>query len=455
MSPRYERLLLALVLLGAWVLRVSPFFRSTGVLGWCVDYDEGVYLSAAHALTQGQVPWRDFAFLHPPGILYFFAPFSFFDPRLAWSLARWVMALVGVGNVALVYLLVRTKGPFAAGLLGAVLYATWPEAVVAERGAFIEPVLNFACLSLMLGVAKAWAPARLGALMALALSLKSWAVFWVCGALVGCGKARARQLGWAALLLTVVVGSLALLAPAEAWHQLFATHLRRPPDGDLELWVRLREMFIARSPLPVLILLVSLPSLWRAREAPVVRALVTAFVLVVAAFLKAPAFWNQYDAHLAAVLAPLAALGFAGWQARFDARVATGLALLVAIPGTVNLVQRRHEGGSSARPDVVALARLAPSARVCALEATEVLLRGRWPSPPFDSYGQQLADAARSGRSESAGAAMGDPHAQQRLVSQLCSCDVFVPTTRDASQLTTASQELLRACRPLAPPEVH
>src|SRR2546423_3884787 len=43
----------------------------------------------------------------------------------------------------------RAAGP-AAGLVAAAFYATYPDAVIVERGPYLEPVLNLACLAMAL-----------------------------------------------------------------------------------------------------------------------------------------------------------------------------------------------------------------------------------------------------------------------------------------------------------------
>ena len=43
------------------------------------NYDDGVYYSAATALVHGQLPYRDFLLLQPPGIAVLLAPFARWD----------------------------------------------------------------------------------------------------------------------------------------------------------------------------------------------------------------------------------------------------------------------------------------------------------------------------------------------------------------------------------------
>ena len=64
-------MLLATVL--ALAVRLFTLTRP-GFLTGVSEYDDGVYLGAAIRLTQGAVPYRDFAFVQPPGILLLMTP---------------------------------------------------------------------------------------------------------------------------------------------------------------------------------------------------------------------------------------------------------------------------------------------------------------------------------------------------------------------------------------------
>ncbi|HZI02713.1 MAG TPA: hypothetical protein VEZ71_01760, partial [Archangium sp.] len=143
---------LAVMAVGAWVLRVLPFFNRHGAFGYPVDYDEGVYFTASALLFQGVLPYRDFIFVHPPGSLLLWSPAaalaSGWDAATCFVLARWLAAGVGALNVFLVgRLALRAWGP-GAGVVAALVYATYPELVGVERGPFLEPVLNLACLAM-------------------------------------------------------------------------------------------------------------------------------------------------------------------------------------------------------------------------------------------------------------------------------------------------------------------
>ncbi|HEV3069151.1 MAG TPA: hypothetical protein VGY50_14955, partial [Streptosporangiaceae bacterium] len=45
-----------------------------GYLTGVTEYDDGVYLGGAIRLLQGSLPYHDFAFVQPPGILLLMAP---------------------------------------------------------------------------------------------------------------------------------------------------------------------------------------------------------------------------------------------------------------------------------------------------------------------------------------------------------------------------------------------
>src|SRR5689334_23976403 len=150
-SARAANAGIVLLALAALALRLVPLLRAGGPLGMSVDYDEGVYFSASALLFRGVLPYRDFVFVHPPGLLYALGLTSSLSGLLgvtkAFAASRVVASLSGAVNVALVGKLAqRWAGP-AAGLLAAALYATYPEVVVVERGPYLEPVLNLACLA--------------------------------------------------------------------------------------------------------------------------------------------------------------------------------------------------------------------------------------------------------------------------------------------------------------------
>jgi hypothetical protein len=67
---------LALVAAAAWMLRFLPFTVAGGVFGYPIDYAEGVYYTASALFFQGQWPYKDFVFVHPPGSVLLWWPAS-------------------------------------------------------------------------------------------------------------------------------------------------------------------------------------------------------------------------------------------------------------------------------------------------------------------------------------------------------------------------------------------
>jgi hypothetical protein len=453
---RAEVAVLAALAIAAWAVRVSAYFRNTGVLGWAVDFDEGVYLSASALLWKGVLPWRDFVFVHPPAVPVLLSFATAWDVTASRSLevARWGVSLLGAFDVFLAAMLVRRHAGFVGAGVTAGLLAVWPEVVACDRGVHLEPFLTAACL-LSMWKLDAERPRVLsaGLWLALGLLVKSWAVLWLAAWLVARGRRALPGVVVAVVLAGVVMLPLAALVP-DFFSQVVWFHLVRAPDGDESLLVRLREMFVARSVLPLGLLAVSAGALWRRRADPFFRQLLAVSLLLVVAFLGAAAFWSQYDAHLAFPVAMLCGVGVsARWQllpTRFM-HPAVGLvaALLVAIPGFIWVRDRRFDRDDR-QPGRVALIRAAPAGPMCAFEPHELVMADRWPATfvgtrtLVDSYGQMLLDSARGGaRYASATQAFSSEAAQTTIRQQLTGCPRWVVGWRGRWQLNAASQALL------------
>src|ERR1700730_9043870 len=67
MSPGGLAILIATVL--ALALRLFLVTRAGFLTSGTVEYDDGVYLGAALRLLHGALPYKDYAFLQPPGII--------------------------------------------------------------------------------------------------------------------------------------------------------------------------------------------------------------------------------------------------------------------------------------------------------------------------------------------------------------------------------------------------
>jgi alpha-1,2-mannosyltransferase len=125
----------------AWQLTLQ------GVLtGGVTQYDDGVYLGAAIRFVSGVLPYRDFVFVQPPGIVVLMSPVALLGraigSRDALVLARVVTAVVTGLNAGLVAWLVRGRGRVAMAIAGAAL-AAFPLAVTADHTLMLEPYLVF------------------------------------------------------------------------------------------------------------------------------------------------------------------------------------------------------------------------------------------------------------------------------------------------------------------------
>ncbi len=417
-SRGYQAALIAIAV-GAFALRVFPFFGPDGALGYRVDYDEGVYFSAASYLLQGVLPYRDFVFVHPPTLLFFVALTSAWTAKFlgvagAFGLARWIAALLGALNTYLVGRVVWRGGVPWAALLSAAFYATYSEVVQVERGAFLEPLLNLVCLLLVLSVTnkKVVLAAVLGGL---ALSIKLWAGIWVLGALwaIEGTRGRVRFLAIATATATVFVLPLALLSPAAFFTEVGLFHAWRPPDGTVARLERLTQIVSVRhlaSPLLALLAVVL-----RRRWDALAKVSVTAWGLTLLAFFASAAWWNQYNAHLIASEALVAGGLFALLAPRW--RVVLALFAAVSVSMSIAHTLRRSR---TTNDEYLALAR-SPlrDTRDCVFtfEPGLSLVASRLPpretGPLVDSYASQLLSALKDGQrfptSEAAFAASAAP----------------------------------------------
>jgi len=409
----------------ALLLRLSFLVGPGGPLAAPGDYDDGVYFSASALLVRGVLPYRDFVFVHPPGILLFYALTSWLrDPAHAFVAARLLAALVGAANALLAgAIALRAAGPLA-GIAAAALYAVYPDAVGVERSSFLEPVLNLACLSsAFVWLAPGERPRRpglAGVLAGAACAVKVLGGIWVVAALVSPPRERARAALGRFLLGGLIAGGVlvapfALPAPASFVEQVLTFQLTRPPDGAVERSARLPEIAAGGHLGATLLAAVALIAIGIAiaRRSPVTRVerfFATATVLTIAAFLASASFWAQYDSYLAAcecVLAGLGAAALVRWTPLPRSITAAALSLaLIALqwPSLRHLLAASR----TRAPEVVALAsemraHLAAADAPFVFDPTWALPAGRLPphgdgAPVIvDTYGSMLLSAVRGG----------------------------------------------------------
>jgi hypothetical protein len=131
------------------LLALVTYLWQLSVLGFLQFYDTGVYLAASIHFVSGIMPYRDFVFAQPPGIVLLMSPVAVFS-RIFGShdgltLARAVSAIVTALNVSLLAWLVRHRGRVAM-LIAGVGFALLPSAGFVSSGLRLEPY----CICLIL-----------------------------------------------------------------------------------------------------------------------------------------------------------------------------------------------------------------------------------------------------------------------------------------------------------------
>jgi len=168
----------------AVVIRLFTLTRP-GYLTGITEYDDGVYLGAALRMTEGAVPYKDFAFVQPPGILLLMTPVAVIAKLTttvkALALARLLTALASAACVPLAGNLVRYRGTVVTLVTCGVL-AVYPDDIATAHTLMLEPWMNLFCL---LGITAAFRrghltrPGRLvwaGLALGFAGTIKFWAI---------------------------------------------------------------------------------------------------------------------------------------------------------------------------------------------------------------------------------------------------------------------------------------
>jgi hypothetical protein len=206
----------------ALAIRLFTLLRS-GYLTGITEYDDGVYLGASLRLADGAVPYKDFAFLQPPGILLLMSPVALVAKLTttvkALALARVLTAMASAACVPLVGNLVRYRGTTVTVVTCGVL-AVYPGDIATAHTLMLEPWMNLFCL---LAINAAFRdghlarPGRLawaGAVLGFACAIKFWAAAPAAVLLVVCLTDRRDRLArLRAYLLALPTGFLLPVLP--------------------------------------------------------------------------------------------------------------------------------------------------------------------------------------------------------------------------------------------------
>jgi len=357
---------LAVILVGAFALRIAPDLYAGNLMG-ILEYDDGVHYAAGLALLHGQLPYRDFVLLHPPGVSLLMAPVAglgeLIGQSAAMAVARLGMVAVGLTNAALLARLLRPVSPLA-GLAAATVYAAYPGAIYAERTVLLEPLLNLACI-LAVGALVRGRDGRAGWLLGTAVTVKLFALVYPAAAILwlwsrGEPQRAGRLVAWATAAVGTIAVPFALIAPATFWHDVVMVQLRRPLSGATSSEVRLSDMLglssVLGHPASYSVVTTATVGLFLALFLLALRwddarIWALAAVGIVVGFVAASSYFPHYAGFLAPALGALTGLALDQVRRHRPRLLAaavfgTVLALVVAAGGTLR--------GLQAQPDVAA-----------------------------------------------------------------------------------------------------
>lgn len=326
--------LCAIVFAVALANRLLPVLRGGGLSG-VISYDDAVYYAGAVGLVHGQLPYRDFLFLHPPGILVALAPVAglgrWVGETSGWEVSRLAWMVTGSLTSVVILGILLPLGRLAAAIAGST-YAVFPGAVLVERTTFCEGLANL-CLAvaLLLVIREVVAEPRrpdlkhpaviaslvAGALLGFATTVKIWglvplAVVCVYAVIaLGLRRGLAVAVG-GALAITAVCLPFFLAAPAEMWRMVVLDQVGR--DQGAALMRRAAQIAtmgrITEGGAAVAVVVVVLVGLiacsvvaWRVRTHRVVVPLLAS---TVGLLLVSPIFFPHYLGNVAVPLALLA-----------------------------------------------------------------------------------------------------------------------------------------------------
>jgi alpha-1,2-mannosyltransferase len=229
----------------AFVVRWVLVGGAPGVRGYH-GYDDGVYFASSVALVHGQLPYRDFLFLHPPGITLALTPFAALTHILSDSdalvAARLAIMLAAAGSAALITRIAWRWG-MAAAATGGLLFAVSSAAAYADRLTLLEPL---GTLTLLGGVvlllragddgARAWWLWAGGAVLGLGVVVKIWDVVPVLVVIAWQVVVRGwptavRVASAAGVAVVVVLAPFAVLAGGTMFRYVVLDQLGRARDG--------------------------------------------------------------------------------------------------------------------------------------------------------------------------------------------------------------------------------
>jgi alpha-1,2-mannosyltransferase len=329
-----------------------------------------VHYSAAVHLLAGDLPYRDFVFVHPPGMVLLMLPFAWLgsitSDHTGIAVARLLFVLIGTANAAGVALLLRRFGRISM-LAGGGLYAVWTAGTIAERSAMLSPVLNLLVLASFLVLFRHGdrptprAAGGAGLLLGLALTVKLWAAIPILlvGVLIFAAlrlPGTLRYLGFGVLPVVLICAPFFVSAPGAMATDLVRAQLER--DDPVTRTALDRLVFFVGSGVPLPFAVISLAALGlavamtfafsvsrklRGRELPPEFWWSVLAIAIVGTLLGSRAFFDHYVNFAAPAIclcvgAAVARLAGVMWERPLGLKVAVAavLAGVVIVPLAVD-----------------------------------------------------------------------------------------------------------------------
>ncbi len=252
----------ALTALVGGIACYGDFFH--GYLGRQISYDDGVYMGAATLFGDGIVPYRDFVFLHPPGVVLLLTPFALIGrcvgTAVANEAARLFVVFVAMADVVLFARVVRMR-PTLAMAAGLVVFTLHPDVLTANQTIYLEPLLIAACLvgTALVFDGEGFATQRWrwwvgGALFGLACGIKLWGLcpFLALAvvAVVSGYRTHAARLVLAGVgAFTVVCAPFLVMAPTAFVHDVLVVQASRTDPGSSSIMSRIGNLLYLPSSL--------------------------------------------------------------------------------------------------------------------------------------------------------------------------------------------------------------
>jgi hypothetical protein len=323
----------AIIGTGLIALALRLWFLFVPGLMSVTQFDDGPYFGSAVRLIHGALPYRDYAFVQPPGITELMSPAALesYLGGTAWALviARFLCVFAGTAAVVLAGFLVRHRGALAVLLTGGII-AIYPAAAASSRTVLLEPWLVLFCLA---GAVAVFDGDRLtsrtrrllwgGVAFGFGGAIKVWAIVPVLVIIVLClpqVRRAAVFAGGVAAGFLIPVLPFVIAAPGRFYDDVVVAQLARVGNRTAA-WKRFNTMLGTPKVLsPTTVVVLAIIVVVVVIAAHIAASLVTRrppapldwFALVSAALIVVMFVWPPYyAAHYAAFLGPFLALSVA------------------------------------------------------------------------------------------------------------------------------------------------